>query len=41
MKIEANGLARRGVASIFATNIFAATMSETAMGDGLKPRPHD
>jgi hypothetical protein len=50
MKIEASGF-WRGVVSIFATNIFATTISdadvsaraisETDKGDGLNLRPND
>lgn len=46
MKIEADGLGRRGVAFTFATEIaeadvFATTVSETDKGDGLNLRPHE
>jgi len=46
MKIEANGLGWRGVASVFRTGIsettiVETTILETASGDGLNLRPNN
>jgi hypothetical protein len=41
MKIEANGLGRRGAAFTFAARIVETNISETDEGDGLNLRPND